>query len=77
MRSFFSLEVFCGLVFLCLIASPAHAATLFVDGNAGDDQGGANACTSVSNPCATIQQAIDSAQAGDTIRIADAVYTKF
>ncbi len=52
------------------------AVTRYVDGNAGDDQGGGNTCAVFDNPCATIQQAIDSAQGGDTIQIADAVYTE-
>jgi len=58
----------------CIFANPAQAATLFVDGNTGSD--GGNSCASAASPCATVQQAIDSAQAGDTIEIADATYTE-
>lgn len=61
-----------GFFFACLNSS--HAATRFVDGNGGVD--GGNSCTSAASPCATIQHAIDAAQAGDTIEIADAVYTE-
>jgi len=52
------------------------AATRYVDGNNGDDQGGGNSCAVIENPCATIQRALDATQAGDTIQVADAVYTE-
>lgn len=76
MRSMNTRKIFCivGFFFACIDTS--HAATLFVDGNGGDDQGGGNSCTIAASPCATIQRAIDAALAGDTIEIADAVYTE-
>lgn len=52
----------------------ANAAERFVDAANGSDPG--NSCSNSANPCATVQQGIDSAQAGDTIKIADAVYTE-
>ncbi|MBS3824653.1 MAG: hypothetical protein KGY53_12250 [Wenzhouxiangellaceae bacterium] len=58
------------------ISQSQDAATRYVDGIDGDDQGGGNGCAVLANPCATVQQGIDSAQAGDTIEIADAVYTE-
>jgi len=58
------------------LAVSLQTTTRYVDGVAGDDQGGGNGCAVLANPCATIQQAIDSAQAGDTIEIADATYTE-
>jgi len=61
-----------GLLWACV--SPVFAAPLFVNGNTGSDSG--NDCASAGSPCATIQRAIDSAQAGDTIEIADATYTE-
>lgn len=35
----------------------------------GDDDGGANACLSSDAPCATVQHAVDQAQAGDTVDV--------
>ncbi|HMB40127.1 MAG TPA: choice-of-anchor Q domain-containing protein [Wenzhouxiangellaceae bacterium] len=60
--------------FLMIAAQSAVAVDRFVDGNSGSDSG--NNCTNAGNPCATIQRAIDSAQAGDTVRVADATYTE-
>ena len=51
-------------------------ATRYVDGNSGDDQSGNNSCALFDNPCATVQQAIDSASPGDAVQIADGVYTE-
>lgn len=48
----------------------------FVDGISGDDQGGANDCSSQASPCLTISRAIDASAAFDTIQIADAMYTE-
>jgi predicted outer membrane repeat protein len=53
---------------------PVLAATLYVDGTGGSN--GGNTCSNAANPCATIQHAIDAAQPGDTIQIANAVYTE-
>lgn len=50
--------------------------TRYVDGINGDDQGGANTCTDTNNPCQTINQSVSVATAGDTVEIADAVYTE-
>ncbi|NEZ04269.1 hypothetical protein G4Y73_08945 [Wenzhouxiangella sp. XN201] len=55
---------------------PRGGLTRYVDGIAGDDQGGANDCSSQASPCLTISRAIDAAAAFDTIQIADAVYTE-
>lgn len=50
-----------------------EAATLHVDGNVGSDAGN---CLDNSNPCLTVSRAVNVAQAGDTIQIADAIYTE-
>jgi predicted outer membrane repeat protein len=62
-----------GTLFLFLIglAAPALAATRLVDGATGSDSGN---CTV--SACATIAYAIDQAIGGDTIDIADSVYTE-
>jgi len=60
-----------------IIEVDVFSATRYVDGNIGDDQGGSNSCGVIENPCATIQQGIDSARAAeDTVQIFDAVYTE-
>jgi len=61
------------LALFCSMALPAHAATLFVNGNDGSN---GNDCSSSAEACATVQRAIDRAGAGDTIQIADASYTE-
>lgn len=62
-----------GTLFLLIVglASPALAATRLVDGAAGADSGD---CTG--SACATIAYAVDQATGGDTIDIADSVYTE-
>ena len=59
-----------------LLAVDDAAATRYVDGVSGDDQGGGNSCAVFDNPCATVQRALNAALPGDSIRIADAVYTE-
>ena len=59
---------------LVMAAQSAEAANRFVDGDGGSD--GGNNCTSAGSPCASVSRAIDVAVGGDTIRIADAVYTE-
>lgn len=71
-----SIQIFFILILLSAMALPVQAATRFVDGTTGNDQAGGNSCLGSANPCATVQQAIDSALAGDTIEIADAIYTQ-
>ena len=53
--------------------STAQAATRYVDGNVGND---GSSCLNAASPCLTIGRALDVAQAGDVIDIADAVYTE-
>jgi CSLREA domain-containing protein len=50
-----------------LTSSPRYVSPL------GDDT--ANACTNSSSPCRTVQHAIDVAQDGDEIRVAQGIYT--
>jgi predicted outer membrane repeat protein len=69
-----SCRMFATLVLLVGLAVTAQAATRFVDGNSGSD--GGNNCTSMASPCLTIGRAVDVAQSGDLIDIADAVYTE-
>ena len=59
---------------LVMAVQSAEAANRFVDGDSGSDSG--NNCTSAGSPCASVSRAIDVAVGGDTIRIADAVYTE-
>ena len=68
------LEIFLFAGLLIVAMQSAVAVDRFVDGNSGSDSG--NNCTNSGNPCATVQRAIDSAQAGDTVRVADATYTE-
>lgn len=69
-----SLKMLAVLALLTGLALPAQAVTRYVDGNAGSD--GGNNCTSTTSPCLTIGRAIEVAQAGDVLDIADAVYTE-
>ena len=66
-------SVLSGVLFLVSVGltSSALAATRLVDGAAGIDSGD---CTV--SACATIAYAIDQAVGGDTIDVADAVYTE-
>ena len=59
---------------LVMAVQSAEAVDRFVDGDSGSDAG--NNCTNTGNPCDSVSRAIDVAVAGDTIRIADAVYTE-
>jgi len=59
---------------LVMAVQSAEAVDRFVDGNSGSDSG--NSCTDAGSPCASVSQAIDVAVGGDTIRIANAVYTE-
>jgi len=68
------LEVFLFAGLLIVAMQSAAAVDRFVDGSSGIDSG--NNCSNSGSPCATIQRAIDSAQAGDTVRVADATYTE-
>ena len=56
-----------------LLLTAAEAATRFVDGTSGSDAGN---CLNAASPCLTINRALEVAQAGDVIDIADAVYTE-
>jgi predicted outer membrane repeat protein len=56
-----------------LVLPAAEAATRFVDGTSGSD---ASDCLSAASPCLTVGRALDVAQAGDLIDIADAIYTE-
>jgi len=58
------------------LAVDNNADTRYVDGNTGDDLGGGNSCAVIDNPCATVQRALNAALPGDSIRIADAIYTE-
>ena len=57
------------------LASPATAATRFVD-DGGNDNGGANTCLNAGWPCKTIGQAVTSAVANDTVQIAPGAYSE-
>ena len=59
---------------LLMAAQSVEAVDRFVDGNSGSDSG--NNCTSAGSPCASVSRAINVAVGGDTIRIADAMYTE-
>lgn len=63
------------LTSLIAMAVPsAEAVDRFVDGNSGSDSG--NNCTSAASPCASVTRAISVSTAGDTVRIANGVYTE-
>ena len=59
---------------LVMAVQSAEADDRFVDGDSGSDAD--NNCSNAGNPCASVSRAIDVAEGGDTIRIADAVYTE-
>ena len=59
---------------LVIAVQSAEAVDRFVDGNGGSDAG--NNCTNAGSPCASVSRAINVAVGGDTIRIADGVYTE-
>ncbi len=63
------------IVFLCLTLSVEAQLTRYVS-TSGNDNEGANTCTSLDSKCRTIGQAIYVASPGDTIRISDGVYTE-
>jgi parallel beta-helix repeat protein len=52
----------------------AKAAMLYVNGDTGSDQNGANTCRLAKNPCKTITQAISIAPATATIKVAGGDY---
>ena len=56
-------------------AGPAQTTRYVASPPIGDDNGGANDCSMATSPCATIQHAIDVAQAYDEVHVADGVYT--
>jgi hypothetical protein len=58
-----------------VLASPATAATRFVD-DGGNDNGGANTCLSAALPCKTVGQAVTSAVANDTVQIGPGAYSE-
>jgi hypothetical protein len=57
------------------LASPATAATRFVD-DGGNDNGGANTCLNAALPCKTVGQAVTTAVANDTVQIAPGAYSE-
>lgn len=58
-----------------VVLPPTNSATIrFVNSATGSDTGD---CSDEANPCATITYAIGQAESGDTIEIADGVYTEF
>jgi hypothetical protein len=63
------------LVVVLALASPAAAATRFVD-DGGNDNGGANTCLIAALPCKTVGQAVTSAAANDTVQIAPGAYSE-
>lgn len=60
------------MLVLCVTAASAGAASRFVD-TAGSDEA-ENTCLSSTDPCRTVQRAIDVAEAGDTVLIASGTY---
>ncbi|WP_073476601.1 right-handed parallel beta-helix repeat-containing protein [Desulfatibacillum alkenivorans] len=61
-------SLLCLFVFLALTGM-ANADNLYVSQD-GDDNAGANTCLDCNQPCATVQQAVDQASAGDQILVA-------
>ena len=57
------------------LASPATAATRFVD-DGGNDNGGANTCLSAAMPCKTVGHAVISAVANDTVQLGPGTYSE-
>ena len=57
------------------LASPATAATRFVD-DGGNDGGGANTCLNALLPCKTVGQAVTSAVANDTVQLGPGAYSE-
>jgi hypothetical protein len=67
-----AVRVLATFIFLAMTAAPQAATTLYVDGTLGND---ANACTGPGlAACRTIQEAVNKAIAGDTIRVAAGFY---
>lgn len=56
------------------LASPATAATRFVDD--GGNDGGANTCLSAAMPCKTVGHAVTSAVANDTVQLGPGAYAE-
>ena len=57
------------------LASPATAATRFVD-DGGNDGGGANTCLNALLPCKTVGQAVTKAVANDTVQLGPGAYSE-
>ncbi|RDK83464.1 hypothetical protein [Marinirhabdus gelatinilytica] len=64
------------VLLLCFTLPLTAQTTRYVDGINGDNQGGANTCTNAANPCETLSHTLSVASTGDTVEIADAVYTE-
>lgn len=73
-----SLGLFSLVTLFALSATQVHAqTTYYVNGSCGDDAwtGTSSNCAAPDGPKATIQAAIDAAASGDTVLVADGVYT--
>lgn len=55
---------------------PAPRPVRYVDAGRGDDRAGANTCEEPTTPCVSLAHAIASAAQGDSVAIADGVYTE-